>query len=640
MRNSGFLKIFVILFLSLIFIEFAFKIFEFKSLIEFSSIRIILFSLTLISTISFIISFMSNKAIKIIMTILIFFFGFYPYLQMGFLSLMGNYMSFNAAGDGAMRILEYVGLFFANNRLISYILFIPFIIYLYIVFKIKPNFKSERSALENVLILLIIMFIYTLSLMSLKVTPSGQIVNNENLFKEPKLISLSLRQFGATQFMIRDFVNIFIDYEEELNIIIDEKEEEEETDYTRYIDDSDWETLIENETNSKIKALHQFYLNQRVTPKNDYTGLFKDKNLILIMVEAFDYLAINEEVTPTLYKLKNEGWFFDNYYAPKYSCTTGESEYIGLTSIIPSPTVCTPNTYVNNNYETAIFNIFNKSNYYSSSYHNWTDQFYERSKLHKNMGSSEYYDYDGLKIKPIIGWPSDLDMMEKAIPKFIDEDKFFSFMITSSMHFPYDSFVGVVQKNWNKVKDLPYPMQVKYYLAKSIEFDLAMKHLLDTLESQNILDDTVIVLFGDHHPYHMSLSYLKEYSGIDRNENLNIDKSPFIIYNSKQKPEVISKTSSTFDIVPTLANLFDLDFDPRYYIGKDIFSDEETIVIFTTGSWVTDKAIYISSLSKHVKLDDSVTEDYLFEINRKVRDYINVSESTLVNNYFKYRFKK
>lgn len=111
MRNSGFLKIFVILFLSLIFIEFAFKIFEFKSLIEFSSIRIILFSLTLISTISFIISFMSNKAIKIIMTILIFFFGFYPYLQMGFLSLMGNYMSFNAAGDGAMRILEYVGLF-------------------------------------------------------------------------------------------------------------------------------------------------------------------------------------------------------------------------------------------------------------------------------------------------------------------------------------------------------------------------------------------------------------------------------------------------------------------------------------------------------------------------------------------------
>ena len=59
------------------------------------------------------------------------------------------------------------------------------------------------------------------------------------------------------------------------------------------------------------------------------TGIFKDKNLILIMVEAFDMIAINEKLTPTLYKLSTEGLNFDNYYTPKYSCTIGESEFIG-----------------------------------------------------------------------------------------------------------------------------------------------------------------------------------------------------------------------------------------------------------------------------------------------------------------------
>ena len=113
------------------------------------------------------------------------------------------------------------------------------------------------------------------------------------------------------------------------------------------------------------------------------SGVFEGKNLILIMVEAFDLSAIREDVTPTLYRLSKEGWYFDNYYTPKYSCTTGESEFIALTSIIPSSSVCTPNTYRNNNYSRALFQLFNQKGYVSTSYHNWNDEFYER-KISKN----------------------------------------------------------------------------------------------------------------------------------------------------------------------------------------------------------------------------------------------------------------
>lgn len=640
MKINGFLKLFVILFLSLFFIELVFKFIVFKNFFDFALIRVLLFSISISLFLSFIISFFNDKVIKILAAFILFVFGFYPYLQIGFFGLMGNYMSFNAASDGAGRISEYIVLFFKSINFFGYFLFLPFIIFLFSLFQFNINFTYKKSKLVNGLIILIIMFIHTISLLTLEITPKGQIVDNKKLYQSPNLIVISLNQFGSNRFMIRDIVNVFVDYENDFDIIIEEKEKEEPTDFTRYFDDTNWNKLIENETDSTIKSLHQFYINQSITPKNDHTGIFKDKNLVLIMVEAMDYLAIKEDVTPTLYKLKNEGWFFDNYYAPKYSCTTGESEYIALTSIVPSSTVCTPNSYTNNNYETALFNIFNKSDYYSTSYHNWTDQFYNRTKLHANMGSSKFYSHGDLNISSIGGWPSDLELMEKSMPYFIDQEKFFTFVISSSMHFPYDDFKGVVVRNWDAVKNLDYPDPVKYYLAKSIEFDKSVKLLLDTLESNGTLDDTVIVLFADHHPFNLSLNYLKEYSGIDRKENINMDKSPFIIYNSKLEKQTISKTASTFDIFPTLANLFDLDYDPRYYVGKDIFSTEETTVIFTNGSWITDNAMYFSSKGEHIKLNESTSDDYLDAVNKRVKDYMSVSNSVLINDYFKYRFEK
>ena len=177
---------------------------------------------------------------------------------------------------------------------------------------------------------------------------------------------------------------------------------------------------------------------------------------------------------------------------------------------------------------------------------------------------------------------------------------------------------------------------MKRYLAKAIEFDQSLEYLIDSLEKDGKLDDTVIVIFGDHHPYNLDFDYLAERSPVDRYEDLNEDLMPFIIYNSTVEPQVISKTASTFDIVPTLANLFDLNYDPRYYIGKDLFSDEETIALFPTGSWVTDKAIYFASKNDYKLKDDSVDEEYIKEINKILENKFTASDNTLKKDYFKY----
>ena len=113
---------------------------------------------------------------------------------------------------------------------------------------------------------------------------------------------------------------------------------------------------------------------------------------------------------------------------------------------------------------------------------------------------------------------------------------------------------------------------------------------------------------------------------------------PFIIYNNGEQAKTFSKTASTFDILPTLANLFDLDYDPRYYMGKDLFSKEETIVLFPNGDWVTDSAIYFASQSKYEALDPMVDDEYIKRTNKIVSDKFTASNNTLVKNYFKYRF--
>ncbi len=645
-KTHYFLKLFLITIISLLFIELTFKVIAFKNIFGLELVRIFIFSISASLIVAFISSLFKRRLSKIIVSIFIFFTGFYALLQLTFNNLLGNYMSLNASsGGGLARVVSQIPEFIKSIRFEYLILFIPFIVVLFIFIKCKYLLIYEKpKALPTVIIIISIVVSELLGTLAVNLSifeDKNQIKSNKDLYRAPTLLSLSLKQFGTLKFFERDLIYMF-NPSDGYTLQVDDKVDEEpdiEEDFKRYIDDTELKQLSESETNDTIKQLHEYFLNQPVTPKNEYTGYFKDKNLVLIMVEAFDLIAINEELTPTLYMMTKEGWYFDNYYTPKYSCTTGESEYIAETSIIPSSTVCTPNTYIDNDYTTSIFNLFENSGYYTSSYHSWTDEFYNRSKLHPNMGSELYMDFNDLDMTMPYGWPLDTEMFNNSYKYYSDKDKFFTFYITSSTHFPYDYDTTVTRKHWDKVKNTNYPDVVKRYLAKAIELDESVKLLMDKLEADGKLDDTVIVMFGDHHPLKMSLKYLDEYSSIDRYEDFNMDRLPFMIYNSATDGKVVEKTSSTFDILPTLANLFDLDYDPRYYMGVDVFSEDETIVIFTNGSWITDKALYDSTTNSYKALNGELDQSYIDAINKKVNDKFYVSDKILTLDYFKYRFK-
>ena len=643
-KKFYFLKIFLITFLSLLSVELIFKYIAFNNIFGLELFRIIIFSISASLIVSFIATLFKKGICKTIVLLFIFFVSFYSMLQLTFYNLLNNYMSLNAStGGGLARVTSQIPEFIHSIKLEYLTLFIPFVVVLIIFIFCKKSFEREKFNKYGCILIIVLIVITKLlgvvTVNSKLFEDKNQIKSNKDLYRTPTLLNLALKEFGALKFFERDLMYMLFP-KEDYELVVDDGDIKEEipvvVDYERKIDDTKLRELAETETNSDIKKIHEYFLNMKVTPKNEYTGYFKDKNLVLIMVEAFDLIAINEELTPTLYKLSTEGWYFDNYYTPKYSCTTGESEYIGEMSIIPSTTSCTPNNYSHINYTTSIFNRFKDSGYYTSSYHSWTDEFYNRTRLHAKMGSDLYMDYNSLKMSSIYGWPLDSEMFNNSYKYYSDKDKFFTFIITSSTHFPYDYDTTVTKRHWDKVKNTDYPSVVKRYLAKAIELDEGIKILMDKLEEDGKLDDTVFVLFGDHHPLKLGTDYLNKYSSIDRYEDFNMDRLPFMIYNSAEEPKVIHKTASTFDILPTLANLFDLNYDPRYYMGVDLFSDDESIVLFTNGSWITDKALYNSSNNSYKFFNTEEDQGYIEKINKIVNDKFYISNKILNLDYFKY----
>jgi lipoteichoic acid synthase len=633
-----------VFFVSLFFIEILFKLLFFSPFFDWALLRIILFTVSTSLFLGIFVSFFPSKVSKRLTLIIIGFVSLYTLIQMGFKGFMGNFMSLNIAGDGFGRVTKEIPDFIKFLRWEFFLVFIPFIILIFVFKKHlkEPLIKSKHYFFFGSLVLLAFLTHY-IGLATLKIgfmQNEFQTESNLELYKKPLFQELCLKQFGTTRFLSRDITYLITKGDGQSEIeVIENDDDEKETDFTRKINDDSWLSRIDIETNTRIKALDNYYINQSITPKNEMTGKFEGMNFIYIMVEAFDLIAINEQLTPTLYKMANEGIYFTNHYSPKYSCTTGESEFIGLVSLVPSSDVCTPNQYRNNYYPTAMFSLFNNMGYTSTSYHNYIDKFYDRRTIHKNMGSSAYYNRDNLDIDVLNGWPSDIQLAEEAWPIFSTTEPFFSFIITSSTHFPYDIDSTIVNRHWDDVKDLPYNIKQKRYLAKAIELDKMVEYLIEQLDAKGILNNTIISMFSDHHPLKMEFKYLDELSDIDRLEDLNIDRTPWIIYNPRLQATKIETVTSTFDIIPTIANLFDLDYDPRYYFGTDAFGEEERLVIFANGSWITEKGIYnaIRGTFKNTT-EEEMTDDYIKEKSSFVKNSFNVSNETYKTNYFKYRF--
>lgn len=602
----------------------------------------------------------------------------YAIAQAGFENYLGVYMSFGTTSQaGAVRdyIVDYLQSFSWTFWLIAIPLVFLLFFYLFIDHRIKVLERNDeidfadkfdgierkkqnevyikkrkkarkRNGIINAFVLaLLFSGFYYYSLSAPFMQNDIQLKTTKELFNNPDIPNIAMGQFGYTMYAFVDVKSVFLPSEEPETTEFDDgyqKEEQVISDYTRYIDDTLWEQVISNEKNANYKKLSNYYISQEITDKNDFTGFFKGKNLIVIMMESTTNIAINEEYYPNLYKLYNEGWSWQNAYSPRNSCSTGNNEMSGMVGLYTINNSCTANNYKNNVYPEAIFNLFNNAGYTTSSYHNYTEQYYARATIHPNMGSGHYYGVQELGIpysNVYQEWPSDVELMERVLDLTEDQDKFMAWITTVSAHQPYTQSSELGNKYLDLFKDTNYNTSLKRYMSKLKEFDNAIGTLLNGLEEQGKLDDTVIVLYADHYPYGLTTSTLNSYFDYDVTEGYEVDRTPFIIYSTQMQAEKHSEYTSYMNITPTIANLFDLDYDPRLYAGKDILSDTyENRVIFADGSWKDSVAFYNAATGKitYSEPNTTYTAEEIKQINTVIKNRIAMSNLAIKTNYFAY----
>ena len=644
MKQKG--DFFWILFAELAFMflsaETVFRFLTFPNLFNAAFIRIILFTLSASLFLAWLFSLLPVKAAKILTCITGIFFGAYTVTQLQFMNFYGSYMSARASLDGAGRIGQFAGQFIALIKPEYYTALIaPAIVVLINIF-----LKAEPSTYKKRLLVTLCGCLF------LECTAFSNLTTTEYvpLYLHPRFIDRSIREFGLGRFLILDLVSLGEGSSSEELILPESTPEPAETGtpepsaeassepvITRRdtIDDTAWKKLADEETDEEIKTIDQYLMNRTVADFNERTGSLKDWNVVYIMIEAFDYMAIDPELTPTIYKMKEEGWDFTHHYTPKFSCATGESEFVSEVSLVPLSDVCTPNQYAANEWPTSIFSVFRNAGYYSSAYHNWKDEFYERRTLYSHSGCEAYLNYDDLDYNTLWGWQSDLEMMELTIPYWIDQDKFFTLYVTSSTHFPYDEGSELGNRYLDQISKVhpDYPIEVQRYLSKSIELDKSLEYLMDQLEQKGKLDNTLIVLYADHHPLETPIKTLADYGGqeADRLNGFDEDRTPLIFYSPELKAEKFDRVNSTFDILPTVLNLVGLDYDPRLYVGSDYFDPASKLVIFPNGSWITDDGAYDASDDTH---EETLSDEEVERRNTEVNNLFSVCRMIYRSNYF------
>ena len=637
--------------ISLVYMELVFHIKEFSNI---SAVFPMLFAIPVGLVLGEICNLVPEKAARILRYVLLSVFAVWFCVQIVYYHSFQSFLSLSLLGMGGDVFTNFFRAIILAiwECLIPIILtFLPVIALPFVHKYIRP--KTQRHIPRSVFQFIgaILIFVFVMVSLPLGGTSAHSAYAN---FHNNWVLDLSMEKLGVLTTTGLDlkyfmFGGLEIEGAGEEDVPVDveipendqpvEVPETEENPYN-VIEGLDFGALAETQKNKTVKKVMQYLDGLEPTKKNEYTGMFKDYNLILITAESFSPMAIHPELTPTLYMMSQSGFDFTNYWTT-YPSNTTNGEYTNLTGLFPDTSKPKSNgsfVYsIRNTMNMNIANFFNAQGITSRAYHDHTAGYYKRRETHPNIG----YTFKGKQqIGGLKGWPeSDLIMMERTVGEYINDERFHTYYMTVSGHHNYrfGGYNSMVEKNKDLVQDLDYKDSGKAYIACHIELDKALEYLINALKQAGKLEKTVIVLTTDHYPYGLTdssyanmLGHKIQYGGLERY------KSDLFIWNSEMETIKVDKPCSQQDVLPTLLNLFGFNYDSRLYSGTDIFSDAPGLAIMTNQSFVTDKIIYNSRTEKVFKLDENweMPEGYLDSYIQLVKNRFTIASNILNHDFY------
>lgn len=406
---------------------------------------------------------------------------------------------------------------------------------------------------------------------------------------------------------------------------------------------------------------------------NKYTNIFQGKNVIVIHAESFQEFTMNLkfneiELTPNMNKLASEGIYFSNFYTEESIGNSSDSEFSLLTSLLPVSSGTVFVNYFNREYET-LTNLLRKKDYYTFSMHGNIASAWNRRNAYNYLGYDKFYSYtDAYDIDEVLGLGlSDKSFFRQStniIKDIKNENKnFYGTLIMLTNHTPFNSLVDTEYYDDYLVdiagenENIPYLEGTKMgnYLKCVNYADSAIGEFINELDENGLLDNTVIVIYGDHDSKikksEFEKLYYSEYINdvsIDPSKNIDVvddfnyeinRKVPFIIWTKdmagSEYNEEITKVMGMIDVMPTLGNMFGVE--NKFALGHDIFSINDNVVVFPDGSFITDMVYYDGSSQEYRQIDinSSVSIDYLVEKQDMANQLITISNNIIAYDFIK-----
>ena len=511
--------------------------------------------------------------------------------------------------------------------------------------------RRQRLLISGTAVLMVVLFFLNIGFIKI-----GK--NYRDLYGSGYEFQTSTSKFGLMTGFRLDLKNLIFGGDTEISgdSELGGKEDDEPTEivYADNVLDIDFETLKSKAT-SEQKTLLEYVESLTPTSQNEYTGLFKGKNLIFISAEAFSGYVIDPQITPTLYRLATKGIQVADYYQPSGAGTTG-GEYHNIFGLyIGAGGKSMKNSASNYNYYTMGMQL-DKLGYYGQAFHNNTYTYYDRDKTHTNLGySAGYMGYgNGMEAYVSKHWPqSDTEMFKGTFEIYKDQQPFNIYYMSVSGHSNYTQSGNYwTRTNWSRVENLTCSDMVKGYIAAQLEFEDALTYLVSALETAGIANDTVIVISADHYPYGLcnttdggsTNQYLAELYGKDITDQLVMDSNRLIIWSGcleENDPIVVDEPVSSLDVLPTLFNLFGIEYDSRFLPGRDIFSNATPLVYVSSGNaWKTDKGTYVGgkfTAAAGVTLEDEAA--YVKQVKSVISNKIKYSKGVLSTDLYRLVFK-
>ena len=532
------------------------------------------------------------------------------------LSLIKQFKQLKELGSSITSTLDFRALIF----------FIPTIVLIIVIRKLnKKDFFEEIDASKNKVGALGPLIIGTLLLVLVfKTLTSTELSRLAKQWNRPYIVE----QLGIYTYTTADFVKIA---------------------FTPKIT-----TLPEIEVSDILEDLVEENVN--AIGENSYKDIFKGRDVYVIHYESAQTFAMGTKfedgpVTPFLNKMSQEGLYFNNFYPQHSVGTSSDTEFTFNTSLLPINNGTVFITHSDREYE-SFQKMLKREDYYTMSMHGNNGDFWNRNVMHKTLGYDRFFSQESYIIDESVGLGlSDKSFFKQSIEKIKEikeenDSPIMATLITLSHHYPFDDLETYGEFNVGHLEGT----DIGNYLKSYNYADQALQEFVEGMDSEGLLDNAVIVLYGDHHAKISKADYGKfynyneaedsyytkddeEFVPIDELFAKELKRTPFIIW-SKDKKLIgdIDTPMGMVDALPTLGNMLGI-FNP-YQLGTDIMSTEENTVIFPDGDWLNNESYYSVGSSKLYSFEtDEVIEDGdMITKNEKIEARIQLSNNIIQNN--------